>query len=97
MLGIGAMLRLAGAQTLTGDPRIRAQLRAESGSGVAAARAAHHGAVFPHRERGAGGARQSPGRIRDRHEHRVEAMISRSNKLLAGTTGRALVKILAGL
>ena len=55
--------------------------------------AAHHGAVLPHGQRGTGGAGRSPGRIRDRLENRVEAVISGCNQLFQGRQGCAFVKI----
>ncbi len=96
VLGIGAMLNLTGAQTLARDSRVRAQLRPESGSGFAAARAAHHRAVFPHCQRGTRGARQLPGRIRDRPEHRIEAMVSSRDQVFQRRQQRGVLVEISG-
>ena len=93
VLGIGAMLNFTGAQTLPRDSSLRTQPRTESGSRVATARAAHHRAVLPHRQRGSRGARQLPGGVGDGLEHRVETVVSGCDQFLQGRQGRALVKV----
>ena len=48
VLGIGAMLGLASAQTLAGNAGVGTQLGADGGRSFAAARTADHGPIFPH-------------------------------------------------
>jgi hypothetical protein len=90
------MLSFTGAQTFAGDSRVRAQARAESGSGFATARAAHHGAILPHGQRGTGGAGQPAGRIRDGLEQRVEAVVSGCNQFFQRRKGGVFVEIFRG-
>ncbi len=83
-LGIRAMLNFTGAQALPRNTRLRTQLRPESGSLVATARAAHHRALLPHRQRGSGGSRQLPGGVCDGPEYRVQAVVPGCDQLLQG-------------
>src|SRR6202795_602947 len=93
ILGIRAMLNFTGAQTLPRDSSLGTQPRTESGSRVAAACAADHRAILPHRQGGSGGARQLPGGICDGREHWVQAVVPGCDQLLQRRQSRALVQV----
>src|SRR6202790_4314320 len=93
ILGVCAMLNFSGAQALPRDSSLGTQPRTESGSRVAAARAAHHRAVLPHCQRGSGGAGQLSGGICDGREHWVQAVVPSRDQILQGRQGCALVQV----
>src|SRR3984893_14677170 len=82
ILGICAMLNFTCSQALPRDSSLGAQPRTESGSRVAAARAADHRAILPHRQGGSRGARQVSSGICDSCEHWVQAVIPGGDHLL---------------
>ena len=97
ILGICSMLNLPGAQALPRDSSLGIQPRTQSGSRVATACAADHGAILPHRQRGSGGARQLSGGICDGREHRVQAVVPGCDQLLQGRQSCALIQVTGGV